>query len=560
MLSHLPPFVSRRFARRERGAVLVIVIPALVMTIFACALGVDVGRIAVDKRNDQSVADVAALDAARDLSARSSLLSLSAANAFAQTAARASATRNGFTRSDQVITATVGSINPVTNVFTSSNGNSAVRVIATSILKHAFVKSDSHLTATSIAPIAYMDGGNGCLVAPCANPTCLTPPCAGTGIAEFSVGSTLVGLDTSRSYLDPVLKGWLGAASNLSAVSYDGLASGNVSLGKLQTALLAAGYNVGSVSQLLTTDIKVRDLLTASATALGASTATTEINDLIATNISSTATIKLNQLLNVATPSDTAVLGAVLNVFQLVTGSAELMNGSNFAALTTGASLPNGTTMDASLKVISPAQTAIGPVGTTAENSQGVLKVTLHVHSGLLGSLVDVALTYTLGQAKGTLNSIVCGPTTSSPAFSPGIGVLTTTAATGVVATGTTAITGTLTLSPTSIGASSTQQTWAYNTNTSAWSPSQTQRAPNSTSGLGSTTIGVAGTGNVLVNLILAVLNPLATVISTAVTNATSVLTPALKALGIDVGAADVTALGIYPSPSTCFRPPVLGQ
>ena len=67
-LPRLGHFLRIRRARDERGAVLIIVIPAMVMAIFACALGIDVGRIAVDKRNDQSVADVAVLDASRALS------------------------------------------------------------------------------------------------------------------------------------------------------------------------------------------------------------------------------------------------------------------------------------------------------------------------------------------------------------------------------------------------------------------------------------------------------------------------------------------------------------
>ncbi len=117
----------RNRARDERGAVLIILIPAIVMTVFACALGVDVGRIAVDKRNDQSVADVAALDAARALSPLSSLLAHSVYQSTAQTAAEATAARNGFDRADQTVTATVGSINPLTNDFVETGNTRRAR-------------------------------------------------------------------------------------------------------------------------------------------------------------------------------------------------------------------------------------------------------------------------------------------------------------------------------------------------------------------------------------------------------------------------------------------------
>ncbi|MBA2609315.1 MAG: hypothetical protein H0U92_10275 [Actinobacteria bacterium] len=519
----LPPFLRRDSRRDERGAVLIIGAVACLMAISFAALGVDIGRIAVDKKNDQNVADLAALDAARALGFVVNTTNQAGYDGAANTAADASAARNHFVENGSTFTvdSLTGSLNSSNN-FVPDASASAVQVTVKSRVKNQFVSGSKDLTATAVALV-------------------------GGPIAAFSVGSTLTSLDTSRSYLDPVLKNWLGATGSLSAVSYNGLATGNVSLGKLQTALLAAGVSVGTVDQLLTTDITVKKLLQATASALGTSTATTEINDLIAANINQTATIKLNQLVNVATPSDSAVLSGTVNVYHLVNGAAELMNGSSFATVANNVTI-GAATLDASVKLISPAQTGIGPIGTTAENAQGVVKATLHVKAGLLNDAVDVALTYTVGQAKGTLSSIVCGA-------SPSIGVSVATAGSSVSATGTTAVTGTLTLTPTSVAASGpTALSFGY---PAEFTP-VSKRAPNATSGLGSTTIATTGTGNVLLNLILAVTNPLTNVIATAVTNATSTLTPILKAIGLDVGAADVTALGIFPDPTSCGGHPRL--
>jgi uncharacterized membrane protein len=514
--------------------VLIIGVVACLMAMSFASLGIDIGRYAVEKKSDQKVADLAALDAARAIGLILNSTNQAGYDTAAQTAASASAVRNGFTANGttSTITAVTGSVDS-TNTFVQDASASAVRVIVASRVTNQFIAGVKDIKATAVALV-------------------------GSPIAAFSVGSTLASLDTSRSFLDPVLKGWLGATGSLSAVSYDGLASGNVSLAKLQTALLSAGYNVGTVNQLLTTDVKVRDLLTASASALGTSTAKTEINDLLAASISSTATIKLNQLLNVATPSDSAVLSGTVNVYQLVTGSAELMNGSSFAAVSTGLSLGNYGSADVSVKLISPAQIGIGPVGTTAENAQGVVKLVLHVKTSVLtallptlGTAVDVTLIYNVGEAKGTLSSIVCGA-------SPSIGVSVNTSSVSVTGSATAALTGTITVSPSTIAASGpTALTFNY---PSEFTPAS-KRVPNSTNSISSTSVTFSGSGSLLSTVVNAVTNPVATVVSTVLTNTLSTaITPALKALGIDVGAADVSALGIFPDPSSCGGHPRLAQ
>lgn len=54
-------------ASGERGSVLILSTVCLVIAMLAAALAVDLGRLASDKRTDQKIADLAALDAARDL-------------------------------------------------------------------------------------------------------------------------------------------------------------------------------------------------------------------------------------------------------------------------------------------------------------------------------------------------------------------------------------------------------------------------------------------------------------------------------------------------------------
>jgi uncharacterized membrane protein len=75
---------SRAHRREERGAILVLSTVGLVLAMIAAGLAIDLGRIAQAARDDQKVADMAALDAARVLPADYAV------------AAASSAARNGF--------------------------------------------------------------------------------------------------------------------------------------------------------------------------------------------------------------------------------------------------------------------------------------------------------------------------------------------------------------------------------------------------------------------------------------------------------------------------------
>src|SRR4051794_14369710 len=119
--------MRRMKARSERGAILVMAIPALLVCIAAAALGIDVGRIAVDKRSDQRVADLAAPDPARPIGDILNPTNRAGYDPAAQPAAVASAARNNFVVGvdGRTVTAVVGAIDPVSHVF-SAGGAEAV--------------------------------------------------------------------------------------------------------------------------------------------------------------------------------------------------------------------------------------------------------------------------------------------------------------------------------------------------------------------------------------------------------------------------------------------------
>jgi len=511
--------------RSERGAILIVAVPAVVLCVVAAALGIDIGRVALDKRSDQRVADLAALDAARAVGDILNTTNQAGYNSAAQTAAVASAARNGFTvgSNGRTVTAVVGMLNAATNTF-SPGGAGAVQVTTTSHVDNAFLPGGHDLTARAVAMV-------------------------GSPIGAFSVGSRLASIDTTKSRLDPMLKTMLGASGNLSLVSYDGLAGGNVSLAKLQTALLASGFNVGSVEDLLSAHLTAAQLLAATASALtsdGDNTAAAEVQDLINAGITSTTTVTLGDLLNVATPSDSAVLAAEFNAYQLIAGTAELMNGSNFVSVPmTGVNLLGLGGVTVSAYVIEPAQTAIGPVGTSASNSQVKMRVTVDVPLGGLLPVAKVTLDYTTANASSTLTSLVCGA-------SPTMGVTGQSSALNVTGTATTLL-GNMTIASSAGASPSTALSFAY--------PSEfvpvTKHLGAAGTGVSLASVSVTGSGATAA-LAPVLQAALPTTLATLDLALQPAIKPLLQNLGVALAQADVAAIGIYPNATSCGGHPRL--
>ncbi|MEY2472255.1 MAG: hypothetical protein QOK28_1584 [Actinomycetota bacterium] len=512
-------------SRGERGAVLIMAIPALLVCVAAAALGIDVGRIALDKRSDQRVADLAALDAARAIGDILNTTNQAGYNTAAQTAAVASAARNGFVVgvNGRTVTAAVGTVDPVSNLF-SSGGAAAVLVTTTSHLDNAFLPGGRDLTARAVALI-------------------------GSPTGAFSVGSTLASLDTSKSRLDPMLKTMLGASGSMNLVSYNGLASGNVSLQKLQTALLASGFNVGTVQDLLTAHLTAAQILAATASALtsdGDNLAAAEVQDLINTGITSSTTVQLGDLINVSSPSDSSVLAAEFNAYQLVVGTAELMNGSNFVSVPlTGVNLLGITGASVSAYVIEPAQTAIGPVGTTASNSQIKMRVNLDVPLGGLLPIAHVSLDYTTASAVGTLTSLVCGA-------SPTMGVTGQSSAISVAGTATTVL-GNMAIGSSVGNSPSTALSFLY---PSEFAPVTKHLGAGGT-GVALASVSVSGSGATAA-LAPVLQTQLPTVLATLDLALQPAIKPLLESLGLGLAQADVAAIGIYPNATSCGGHPRL--
>ena len=338
--------------RGERGAVLPLAAVAVIIAMIASALAIDIGMLAQDRRRNQKVADLAALDGVRALPNDPT------------TAVRNSATRNRFPWSNTGYVLTVETLDDTDLVVSPANATK-VRVTAKSPRKpfFPFVGDDTRIVSAK-ATAAMVEKG------------------------QVEVGSKLASVSaTDNLVLNRVFSRLFGvplSTMNLSVVGYQGLAGGNVSLAEL----VAADPTLGSPSQLLNTPVSVRRLAQASATALSnraaggdtaAGNAATPLGT-FAGSIDSALSARVGDMLAFDQPDGDAAASAQINAFDLITTGAQrarINNGTNVLSIpqleinpTTGLPIVNnlvpGSTVLTMNLIEAPRQSALGPARCTA--------------------------------------------------------------------------------------------------------------------------------------------------------------------------------------------------
>ena len=366
--SHGPrAFILARFERlfgperEERGVIAIIAALLMTVMLFATALSVDIAGRVAELRRDQAAADLAALDAIQGPGAASY-----------QSVACANANQNK-------IWSCTGPTAFVTATAVTVNGTPGVKVIVTTPYNDFFGRSSSEMSRSAVAE--------------------------NTGMAQFLIGTTLVELTAE---LGPV------GAADLNLVGYNGLASGNVTLGALAAQL---GFSALSADQVLGSTASVEQLVTASSNLVtpGDPTESASLSALgtaLESQDTDKAQLSLGTILGLQKGSGVG-LGATINMLQVVTAAAQLANQKAGLSVNLTAGLPaNVTAASLSVTALSPPTLSpYGPVGITATNTQ----VSVNAMMNLNVTLADLAvvqlalpLTLTLGGATGTLQAIDC--------------------------------------------------------------------------------------------------------------------------------------------------------
>jgi len=342
--------MSPRLGCRQRGAIGLMAAGTLAVALVFMLLAVDSGRLYLEKRKLQSVADSAALEAA----SRGGVCSPSTtANDYAVQ----NATRNGFILvggdGSRGLTVTCGSL--VTNagnirVYTPDpSKNDAVRVVATRSVVTSVISGIWNMF--SGAPVATQTLLSATAVAAYAPP-----------VAQLTIRSSLLTVDSSQSpALNFALGSLLGGSLSITPAGWNGILQTNVNL-LLYLDQLAINLNVtaGDYTALLNTAASATDLINAAVMVLqkNGSAAQAVVNDVLTIKAiaPNTKVLTVGNLLNVATGTPTAALNTGVQLFQLLETVAQLSNGKSGVSVATQVNVPILGSVSIQTKVIEPPQ------------------------------------------------------------------------------------------------------------------------------------------------------------------------------------------------------------
>jgi len=363
------------------------------------AFAVDIGVQRVARRDVQAVADVVALDLARQLDGRT----YSVLQPLMQGLADKSLARNGTGAGTVSVSVQLGKLSD--GSWSASNPGAYFTAITSNA---GGLPSAVKVTASTSVNLNLHGGKGGAVRHAIAR---------SQSSACFRLGSFAARVATSGS----LLNGLLNDSLNLTVVGYQGLATSSITLGALATEL-----GVGSPEELMALhNVSLGTLFTAAAHVLqsngGSSANVTLLNSMASSSFSGVihTQINMSDLFNLTTGSDSA-FATSLNLYDLVATTAFVANGTNFLAipnLTVGIPGLAPSAVTASLKVIQAPERACGSTGATLTTSQVTLNLSVNLPAtnipialGLLTTSSTLTATVNLAQATGTLTKIQCGP------------------------------------------------------------------------------------------------------------------------------------------------------
>ncbi|MFU3250081.1 TadG family pilus assembly protein [Pseudomonas paraeruginosa] len=392
---------------RQRGAIGILAATTLLLALICLLLVVDTGRLYLEQRNLQRVADVAALE-----SASQGALCGDQTSAQATSFARASASLNGFdaNAAGSGLQAEVGGVQSLGGLrrFSSSASNvsvdnEAVRVVVS-----------KSVPGSLMANLAGLFGGANANVNLRAEAVARRLPSA-----TISAGTGLASLNSSQSaLLNPILSGLLGTDISLSAAAYNGIADAKLSvldiLGPDGMGLIGVDTSLGTIEQLLNTNVGLQQVLAASVNVLAKSgVASVEALKTQLLGVKS-ATLKLGDVLGLSAGEVNSVsqLDTAINALDLIMAVAQVANKNSAVAV--GLGIPG--LANVRVTVIEPKRVVSGPPGRDAagawrtEVKQAQLRLTADIDSGFLSILATTKLQLAIEGASGALwlESMTC--------------------------------------------------------------------------------------------------------------------------------------------------------
>ena len=338
---------------RQHGAVVIMTAGFMMLAVLFLALVVDTGRLYMEKRNLQRVADLAAIETASRYGCEE-IEREGVVKKWRQEFAQASAGRNNFSGT---VTAECGDvIGANIRTFTPNEvDGQAVRIIVRKAVPASLVVGGMFTEPVDLQAIAVATRG-------------------GNPLAALSIQSTTATINTEQSaLLNAVVGGLLGGNVSFSALGWNGLIGTKVNLlGYIDALATELNLDVGGYDEVLSTGLTVGQLANLSAIALQradqnfASGTTADLAaslaglNALALSIDPT-TISLGDLLNLQTGTDAAGAALNMNLFEIIQGSIMLAAGDSVANVSLPVNLFGLASASIKVKVVEPPQlSAIG--------------------------------------------------------------------------------------------------------------------------------------------------------------------------------------------------------
>lgn len=386
---------------RQRGAIGLMAVGTLALALGFMLLVIDSGRLYLEQRKLQRVADTAALEAVtRDGNCQS--------GQSATVYATESAARNGFTvTTDNTLTVSCGTL---------QTGAENLRTFAVDPTKTATVQvivTRPVVTSVAAGIGALLSGG----------PVSLTTRLSATAVAaepkqtlaQLSIRSTLLGADSARSnLLNPLFSTLLGGNVNLTVGGWDGLIKTDINLLKFMDQLaIELGVAAGDYTALLNTQASVTSFMKAAAEVASRNGATVEVKAALA-NLQSAATsaspIKLGDLLALQTGTQAAGLDATVQLFQLIQGFVQLANKNSAVNAVLPVNVLGLAGVTTRIKVIQPPQfSAVGNPALAKLAPLGANRIYVRTAQVRILVSVDLSLINSVLQLVNTLLTPVVG-------------------------------------------------------------------------------------------------------------------------------------------------------
>ncbi|WP_404938165.1 pilus assembly protein TadG-related protein [Pseudomonas sp. JDS08PS003] len=369
---------------RQRGAIGLMAAATLGLALLLMLLVVDSGRLYMEQRKLQRVADNAALEAvSRGGNCQAGLT--------AATYAGQSAVRNGFViATGSTLTTTCGSLTTAANSLRTFNANpaqsAAVRVIATNTVPISVASGVGALFSPGPINLTTQLSATAVAAAP-------TPP-----LAQLSIRSTIGTVNSTNSpILNAVVGNMLGGSVNISAVGWNGLLNSDINLLRyLDQLAIDLGVAAGNYTQLLNTQASLTRLIQTAATVVQANGATADILAALgALQVAVSAQIpqlKLGDILKLQTGAASTALDANLQLFQLLQAMIQLANSKSAVAAVIPANLLGLASVTVRVKVIEPPQfSAVGDPRLAILDPLGANRI--YVRTAQVRTLISVNLT-----------------------------------------------------------------------------------------------------------------------------------------------------------------------